>query len=104
MLDCLREVRPKFSPDSVTAEFAEVFKSYGIAKIFGDDYAGEWPKERFAKNGIVYESVSKPRSDLYKEFAPLLHSGRVELLDNQRMVDADTGPGATGSSGRTGRD
>jgi hypothetical protein len=86
VLDCVREVRPKFSPDSVTAEFAEVFKSYNIRKIFGDDYAGEWPKERFAKNGITYESVGKPRSDIYKEFAPLLHSGRVELLDNSRMV------------------
>ena len=86
VLDCVREVRPKFSPDSVTAEFAGVFKAYRITKIFGDDYAGEWPKERFAKNGILYESIGKPRSDLYKEFAPLLHSARVELLDNQRMV------------------
>jgi hypothetical protein len=86
VLDCVREVRPKFSPDSVTTEFAEVFKQYHVLKIFGDDYGGEWPKERFANNGITYESISKPRSDIYKEFAPLLHSGSVELLDNQRMI------------------
>jgi hypothetical protein len=54
--------------------------------IFGDDYAGEWPKERFSTHGVTYQSVKKPRSDIYKEFAPLLRSQKVQLLDNSRMI------------------
>ena len=57
VLDCLREVRPPFSPEGVVREFADVCKSYRITSVRGDRYAGEWPKEQFAKCGIKYETV-----------------------------------------------
>jgi len=31
-------------------------------------------------------SCEKPKSDLYKEFLPLLNSGMVELLDQPRLI------------------
>jgi hypothetical protein len=55
VLDCVREVRPPFSPDAVVEEFATLLKTYGISRVTGDAYAGEWPRERFAAHGITYD-------------------------------------------------
>src|SRR5207253_5221193 len=80
-LDCLREIRPPFSPDSAAAEFSALLKSYGVLKVQGDKYAGVWPVEVFRKCGITYEQNARPKSELYQGLLPLLNSGRVELLD-----------------------
>lgn len=87
LLDCVREVRPPFSPESVAANFAGVCKSYRISKISGDRYAGLWPVEQFRKYGIRYEQAAKPKSDLYRDLLPLLNSRRVELLDHTRLIN-----------------
>jgi hypothetical protein len=86
VLDALREVRPPFSPESVVAEFAPLLKTYRVTKIRGDRYAGEWACEPFKKFGINYEPSAKPKSDIYRDALPLINSGRVSLLDNQRLV------------------
>jgi hypothetical protein len=86
VLDCLRERRPPFSPDDVVSEFSETLKSYGIRKVTGDRYAGEWPRERFQVHGIHCEISSRNKSELYLEVLPLLNSSRVELLDNARLI------------------
>ena len=38
ILDLVREVRPKFSPDAVCAEFSDIMKAYGVGKCSGDRY------------------------------------------------------------------
>jgi hypothetical protein len=86
VLDLLREVRPPFSPDQVTFEFAAALKSYGVTTARGDRYAGQWPAERFRAHGISYEPCEKPKSDLYRDLLPALNAGRVELLDHPRLV------------------
>jgi hypothetical protein len=86
ILCALREVRPPFSPEAVVGEFAALLKSYRIATIVGDRYAGEWPVEQFRKYGITYEQSAAPKSDIYRDLLPLLNSGRVELLDHPRLV------------------
>jgi hypothetical protein len=86
VLDCIRERRVPFSPDQVCQEFAAVLKSYGIHEVVGDRYAGEWPRERFDQHGITYEPSERPKSDVYRDFLPVINSGRCELLDNVRMV------------------
>jgi hypothetical protein len=86
VLDLIREVRPPFSPEGVTKEFAETFKGYGIRAIRGDRYAGSWPAEQFAKNGIMYFASEKTKSEMYKESLPLFNSRRAELLDNKRLL------------------
>ena len=48
--------------------------------------AGEWPAERFQVHGIRYEPAELNRSELYLGFLPLLNSGRLDLLDNPRMI------------------
>jgi hypothetical protein len=86
VLDAIREVRPPFSPEQTVETFAALLKSYGILRIGGDKYAGEWPREQFRKHGITYESSERTKSQLYGELLPLLNSGRVELLDHARLA------------------
>lgn len=86
VLDAIREARPPFSPDAVVEEFAALLKSYGISRMHGDAYAGEWPRERFATHGIAYEVSKKPKSAVYLEFLPALNGHRVRLLDIPRLI------------------
>jgi len=85
-LDAIRERKPPFSPEAVVAEFAVLLKEYGISKIIGDRFAGQFPVEAFKKHGISLEASAKPKSDLYREFLPLVNSRKVDLLDNAKML------------------
>ena len=86
VIDCLRAAHPPFSPDDVARDFAETIKSYGLAKVTGDRYGGEWPRERFRVHGVTYALAEKTKSDLYKEALPILNAGRAELLDHKKLV------------------
>ena len=86
VLDCIGDRKAPFSPEAVVTEFAALLKSYRITTVEGDRYAGEWPRERFGTHGITYRVADKVRSELYLAFLPMLNSGRLDLLDNQRMV------------------
>jgi hypothetical protein len=81
VLDAVREVRPPFSPEKVVKEFADLLKQYGIGGVFGDRYAGLWPRERFAVHGIGYRVSDDSASEVYQAFLPILNSARCELLD-----------------------
>ena len=87
IVDCVLERRPPFSPESVTKEFADVVKSYRISAVRGDRYAGEWPRERFQTHGVAYWPAELNRSEAYLAFVPLVSSGRVDLVDNPRLVN-----------------
>jgi hypothetical protein len=86
ILDCIREVRPPFSPESVVDEFCAVLKQYRLTRVCGDRYAGEWPRERFRMCGVTYELSEKPKSDIYRDLLPLLNSRKVQLLDDRRLI------------------
>jgi hypothetical protein len=82
IIDALRETKPPFSPADVVKTYAELLKTYRVASVTGDRYAGEWPRERFRENGISYTVCEKVKSDLYRDLLPLLTSTCVELPDN----------------------
>jgi hypothetical protein len=86
ILDAVRERKPPFSPEAVVEEYAEFLKTYRITKVRGDAYAGEWPREQFRKRGINYETSEKNRSALYLDLLPLINSGAIDLLNNDRLV------------------
>jgi hypothetical protein len=86
VLDLVRETRPPFSPESVVGEYASFLRSYGVARVRSDRYAGIWPREQFRKRGIEYLPAEKAKSDLYVALLPAINSGRVDLLDNERLV------------------
>lgn len=102
VLDCLREIKPPFSPEAVVAEFADVLKSYRIIRVQGDRYGGEFPRELFRRHHISYETAAKPKSDLYRELLPLINSGRCELLHHQKLISQLTG--LERRTARSGRD
>jgi hypothetical protein len=87
VIDAVREVRPPFSPELVVSEFSTLLKGYGIRCVSGDKYAGEWPRAQFQQFGIKYEPTAKSASDLYVDLLPLINSGQIELLDNERMCN-----------------
>jgi hypothetical protein len=86
VLDCIREVRPPFSPENVVAELAGVLRSYGLSEVTGDAYSGEFVRELFRGKGISYNISKKSKSEIYIDLLPMLNSGRVALLDNPKMV------------------
>jgi hypothetical protein len=86
VLDLVTEVRPPFSPEAVVAEFSKVLQKYGIGKVTGDRYAGEWPRERFRRHGVAYVSAERTKSEMYRDLLPLLNSGAIELLDDRPLV------------------
>ena len=73
------------------AQCAALLRRYGVAKIVGDKYAGEWPPARFAEHGIEFEQSARPKSDLYHDFLPLLNARRIELLNLPRLSRAACG-------------
>lgn len=85
VLDAILERRPPFSPETAVSELAAVLKEYRVTRLQGDRFGGEWPRMMFRQFGIDYQPIAKPKSEIYAEFAPLLNSGRVELLDHPRF-------------------
>ncbi len=102
ILDAVREVRPPFSPEAVTQDFATLLKSYRVNRVQGDRYAGEWPRERFRTHGIDYDLSDRPKSDIYRDFLPVLNSGRAELLNLPRLASQLCG--LERRTARSGRD
>jgi hypothetical protein len=86
VLDVLREVRPKFSPSGVVTEFAQLLRGFRISRVTGDHYAGEFAREPFRLAGIQYEVSERNKSDIYRDFLPLINSGNVRLLDVPKLV------------------
>jgi hypothetical protein len=86
VLDCIRETMAPFSPELVVDDFCETLNRYGVTKVTGDRYAGEWPREQFKKRNVDYEPSERVKSDIYRDMLPLLNSRKCELLDNRRLI------------------
>jgi hypothetical protein len=86
VLDCLREVRPPFSPESVCAEFAKTLKSYGIGRATADRWGSEFVREAFLRQGISLQPSDLSKSDAYLELLPLLNSNKCRILDQPRLI------------------
>jgi hypothetical protein len=91
IIDATREVKPPFSPEAVIEDFSLLLKSYRIARVVGDRYAGEFPRELFRKRAIHYACAEKPKSDLFRDLLPLLNSGRIVLPKSDRLINQLTG-------------
>ena len=87
ILDATREIQPPFNPDAATMEFSTVLKAYGVAKVIGDRYAGEWVREPFRRHGVDYQLSEAPKSDIYRDALPLFNASRAQLLDLKRLIN-----------------
>lgn len=81
IVDAMRAWKPPFNPAAAVAEAAATLKAYGVSRVSGDRYAGEWPREAFRAAGIEYDVASEDRSALYLGLLPVVNAGAVELLD-----------------------
>ena len=87
VLDAAREIQPPFNPDDATTEFSALLKAYGVGKVIGDRYAGEWVREPFRRHGIDYQMSEVSKSDIYRDALPWFNAGRAQLLDVKRLVN-----------------
>jgi hypothetical protein len=87
ILDVARRHRPPFSLKSVVSEFSLTLKAYGLGRVTGDRYAGDWPATEFREQGIHYEASERVKSDIYLEALPLFSTGAVQLLDNRQLLN-----------------
>lgn len=85
--DAVREIVAPFAPESATDEFARLLRSYGITRVTGDRYAGEWVRQSFEKRQITYFHSEMPKSALYVDLLPKLNSKTIRLVDNARLVN-----------------
>jgi len=69
------------------SKILRLLKAYGISTVEGDRYSGQFAQELFRKCGISYRIAERPKSELYLDLLPLLNSGKVELLDNPRLIN-----------------
>ncbi len=77
-----------FSPDALVTEFCEAIKGYGLQEVYGDNYAAAFAQELFNRNGVTYKLSEFNKSQIYSQIIPVLNSpGRVELLDDRKMID-----------------
>lgn len=82
VLDLVREVKPPFSPEAVILEqFGPLLKEYGIDRVTGDRWGGEWPRQAFGKCDITYLVCPQSKSELYKTLLTRINSNQIELRD-----------------------
>jgi hypothetical protein len=84
VLAAARELKTS-DTDAVVAEFAALLQSYGVSQAYADRYGAEWVKTAFNRKGIELKKSKFVRSEIYANFAPMLNSGQVRLLDNKRL-------------------
>jgi hypothetical protein len=91
VIDAVRETKPPFSPEATINDFTILLKSYGVTRVTGDRYAGEFSREPFRRRGMDYWTSQKSKSDLYRDMLPALNSGRILLPRSERLISQLTG-------------
>jgi hypothetical protein len=86
ILDCIVEIKAPFNPTTATQQIAAVLKSYGLTETTGDKYGAGWIPDAFARCGITYRPSTRDRSAIYSDVLPLFNAGRINLIDNPRLV------------------
>ncbi|MPZ57974.1 MAG: hypothetical protein GEU91_16055 [Rhizobiales bacterium] len=85
VLDAVREFKPSFNPEAVTAECVALLRRYRVASVTGDNFGGEWVQGTFRGLGVNYERSAKVKSALYLDLLPMLNSRGCELLDDRTL-------------------
>src|SRR5262249_8101078 len=81
------EIPAPHDPESAAEEMCRLLASYGVRRVSGDRYAGQWTAQAFEKRGIRYEHSSLSKSQLYGDLLPRINARTIRLLDNERTVN-----------------
>jgi hypothetical protein len=86
ILDFVGEWPAPFSPQQVVSEIVEILGRYNATAVIGDAYAGQWAREPFRNHRVEYQLADHTRSEAYLTLLPAINSGKVELLDDRRLI------------------
>jgi hypothetical protein len=88
VIDKVVEVRAPFSPASAVADYIiPLARAYRISRIWGDNYAGQFPQEPIRLAGFSYERVTPNKSELFRDpFLSLINSGKLVLPQHPRLI------------------
>lgn len=86
IIDIVRSRAPKFNPQEVTRQYAELLQTYKIERVCGDKFSGDWAAQEWAKHGISYDRAEKTKSELYLEAESLFNSGRIGIPDREKLI------------------
>ena len=82
--DKIDEWLAPFDPEEIVDEACKVLAAYHITEVWGDRYAGEWPRSRFRHHKVNYHKTEQVKSDIYLNALPIINGRKVELLDHER--------------------
>jgi hypothetical protein len=85
VLDLVREIPAPHSPGEATRQLAETLKSYRLACVTADRYAAEFVVDAYRRENVSVERSDRSASEFYLELLPAVNSGRVALLDVDRL-------------------
>ena len=86
IIDVIRGTSGKFDPETMTWEYAQLLKEYGIRSVTGDAYGAEWVAASWQKCGIQYIRSERSKSELYLEAVPLFTRGLIRLPDHAKLL------------------
>ena len=86
VVDVIQGRAPPFNPGEVTSEFARLAQDYGVRKVVGDNYAGEWVSQAWRDNGMDYQRSEMPASQLAIEALPSFARGSISIPDHQVLI------------------
>lgn len=86
VIDVVRSRRPKFNPDSVTEQYANLVRQYGISTVYGDKFSGDWASNAWDKHGVRYEKSAKTKSELYLEAESPFNTERIDIPAKDLLV------------------
>jgi hypothetical protein len=83
VLDCVvnQGQHPPFDPNKAVERFVRTLRTYGVAHVTGDRYAGLAFSSQFRTAGVEYTESALTKSELYEALEPALNAGHVVLLD-----------------------
>jgi hypothetical protein len=84
-LDRLVERTPPFDPMNTIKELCAVLRSFRIKSVHGDHFSSGFAAPEFLRNGIRYWTAPRNKSEFYLAALPLILSGRLRLLDDEKL-------------------
>jgi hypothetical protein len=86
VIAAIREFKPPFMATAVVEQTATLLRMYGIARISGDKWAGGVFPDLYRRAGIRYEQIELIKSDIYSGILPMLNSGRMTMMRDERLI------------------
>jgi hypothetical protein len=83
-LDRLCEQEAPFNPSKTVEEFAQVARFYGC-NVMGDHFSSGFAAAEFRRHGVQFFVSPRSKSEYYLAALPLLLSGRLRLLDHEKL-------------------